>query len=304
MARSKRTIQAEDLAKALARQEAEKIAYVLREAQVIGDIDLKHHTIRVAVDIQSCEFLGNVDLKYCEFLQEVNLSGCTFHKDFNSGDEIESHTIYRKDLICRGTVFHKAATFNGCQIQGSAILSGATFNDLHRQVEFNAASIGKTLECDEVTFRGSVNFAGISCGSNATFDSARFESEKDVLFNSASLNSSLNCDNTVFKGRADFELLKCGGGGVFRRARFEGSGGANFVQASFGSNLECSRATFEGPAIFNTLQCEHAGFFVGTRFKDAAELGYASFGGNLELSPSSFEAAANFDSLVQLQNRL
>jgi len=42
---------------------------------VAGRLDLRHHKVSVAVEIQDCEFLDAVDLRYCEFEQAVDFTG-------------------------------------------------------------------------------------------------------------------------------------------------------------------------------------------------------------------------------------
>jgi hypothetical protein len=110
------TVQAGDIVESLTKREPDETVYILRNARIEGQLDLRHRTVLVAVDIQNCEFLEDVDLRYCEFTQAVNLSGCTFRKEFNSGDEFESHTVYRKDLICSKAVFEGPVSFNGCRV--------------------------------------------------------------------------------------------------------------------------------------------------------------------------------------------
>jgi hypothetical protein len=72
------------------------LVYTLHNTDVRGDLDLRHFTVEVAVDIQHCDFYGVVDLRDCEFEQYVELSHCTFHEEFNSGDEVASHTVWFK----------------------------------------------------------------------------------------------------------------------------------------------------------------------------------------------------------------
>ena len=115
-------ILAEEIVKELVRAEPDQAVYSLRDTQITGKLDLKHRTVRVAIDIQGCEFLGEVDFRYCEFKHAVNLSECTFRKDLNSGDETESHTVYRKDLILNKAVFEGDVRFNGCRVESSAYL--------------------------------------------------------------------------------------------------------------------------------------------------------------------------------------
>jgi hypothetical protein len=232
----KNTVQASTIATELVRDDVGNSAYILRDACVVGALDLRHLVVNRPIDIQRCEF-ADVDARYCEFRQTVNLSDCVFRGEFNSGDETQSHALYAKDLICKGVTFQGLASFNGCRVEGSAYFSKAKFEGTEKPVDFTTAYIGNTLECDGAVFSGSVNLA-VRCDGSAFFSDARFESEEEVYFNSASFGRNFICDRTVFKGPANFELLRCGSGGFFRKARFEGEGAVNFVQASLGTNLE------------------------------------------------------------------
>ena len=97
-------ISAEEIFRELTRERGKdkRPEYSLHGPQVIsGKLDLRNRTIEVALDIQNCEFTDEVDLRYCEFKQQVNFSRCIFRQAFNSGDSIEAHTLYQKDLICK-----------------------------------------------------------------------------------------------------------------------------------------------------------------------------------------------------------
>src|SRR5215204_3126792 len=122
-----KTVQASSVAAELARDD-DNSAYTLRDAHVIGTLDLKHLVVKRPLDLQRCEF-ADVDVRYCEFTQTVNFSDSIFRGDFNSGDETQSRAVYAKDLICKRVTFQDVATFNGCQVKGSAYFSGAKFEE-------------------------------------------------------------------------------------------------------------------------------------------------------------------------------
>jgi hypothetical protein len=136
----------------------------LSNARIVGEFDLKHHTIEKPVVIRNCEFEENVDLRYCEFEQVVDFTGCTFHKEFNSGDEIESHTLYKKDLICNGTGFKGTGKFSGVRVEGSAHFSDADFLNRELSADFRLAYFEKALYFDNALFFGQASFASLKCG--------------------------------------------------------------------------------------------------------------------------------------------
>ena len=315
MTRDKKIVQAETIVHELTRQEADEPAYILRDAQITGRLDLKHRTVLVAVDIQGCEFLEEVDLKYCEFTQTVNFSNCTFRKDFNSLEEIGTHTIYRKNLVCDGAVFEEAANFNGSKIEGSASFTEATFGG---SADFRWLKCN-ILSCNGATFRGPANFNTLKCGGSGLFRYAEFQDTRGgVSFAFASFDENFECQESTFHGPASFNTLKCGGSGHFVGARFEGEYRVDFGRTSFDVSLYFDRTTnFRGPANFQGIKCSvlscdgatfrasanfsimecRSGFFPNTRFEGEVNFGNASVSGNLECDGASFRGSANFDAL-------
>lgn len=215
---------------------------------MLGPLDLKNRTIEVAVDIENCHFKGRVDLRYCEFKQAVKFCNCTFRKEFNSGDGTDSHTVYRKNLICDDAIFVSVARFRGLRCEGYALFRSARFlraaplkdetrgSPLERPpVDFTVASF-KALECDGVVFGGAVSFRGVECAARASFQKARFEQHellKDAIgtlpneigrtvpvdFTGASFEY-LNALGATFNGAASFNGVKCTGDAVFKGAHF------------------------------------------------------------------------------------
>src|SRR5829696_7267094 len=90
-------ISAEEVIRELTRDrgDGEDPVYRVSGKRVSGKLNLKHRTVKVAIEMQSCQFSDEVDLRYSEFEQAVDFSGCTFYNDFNSGDISKPHTIYR-----------------------------------------------------------------------------------------------------------------------------------------------------------------------------------------------------------------
>ncbi len=302
----KRSVQAEDIVRDL-KQETDKVVYTLRDAQIEGKLDLKHHTIDLAIDIQDCKFLDEVDLRYSEFTKAVNFSNCTFRKSFNSGDETESHTVYRKDLICNRAVFEGAVSFNGCQVGSSAYFMGATFADAEEIVDFATTFFEKTVKYNQAMFKGSVSFASLRCGGSGYFNGAKFEGEGGVDFAHASFGTNLYChgNDTVFKGPVNFGSLKCGGDGIFNEAKFESQKGVVFVQASFEGTFQCIETTFKGPVDFMALKCGLTGNFTNTQFEgeDEVDFSHASFSRDLVCNDTTFNGSASFN-LLRCSNLL
>ena len=79
--------------------QAKEILPPISNKIIKGKFDLKHQIITTPIEFKHCTFLDEVDLRYCECKELVSFVDCTFEKEFNSGDEIHSHSIYHKDLI-------------------------------------------------------------------------------------------------------------------------------------------------------------------------------------------------------------
>jgi hypothetical protein len=310
-----REVRARELIKELTQdtpeQDTDKTLLSLRNARIWGKFDLKHRTIEKPLEILDCEFEAEVDFRYCEFKQVVNFSGSTFQREFNSGDEVESHTVYKKDLICNAATFERTAKFNGIRVEGSAYFNHATFLNRNFSIDLGGASIEKTLECAEATYKGPANFDALNCSGYGVFDGAMFG--RQATFTFASFGVSLSCQETTFKGPASFNSVKCDRGGFFRGATFQyqdkeettpDTWGADFIAASFGRNLVCRGVTFEGRATLNSLECKGHGFFdwdsqakQGFQAKKEIDFSYASFDGDFLCADASVEEVANFERL-------
>jgi hypothetical protein len=149
---------------------------------ICGKFDLRNAVIDRPLEIRDCHFEGEVDLRNCEFKQVVIFSGCTFHEKFNSGDELESHTVYRKDLICKRATFAGLMSLHGAQVEGSAHFSQAWFLNKRRSADFSASSFEKNLNCSHTKYEGEVSLRSIGCGHSALFTNAKFAGEVDLRF--------------------------------------------------------------------------------------------------------------------------
>jgi hypothetical protein len=244
----------------------------LSKARVVGKLDLKHCTIQKPLEILDCDVEADVDLRYCEFEQAVNFSGCTFHGEFNSGDEIESHTVYKKDLICNKTTFERTAWFHGVRVEGSAYFSEADFPSEEQSVNFTGGTFETSLECNKATFQGAARFIALRCNGVGIFSEARFR--RGANFAYASFGAKLEFRGTQFEGPADLHLVKC-------------------------RELFCCDSIFEGGVSFALLECDGSGLFNGAKFRGKEEVSFnsASFVGDQSCRGAAFEGAATFDSL-------
>jgi hypothetical protein len=313
-------VKAEDLKREIT-QDASKLSLRLRtgksllplsNARIVGSLELKHRTIDKPIEITDCVFENELDLRYGEFKQVVNFSGCTFKCEINSGDETESHTVYKKDLICNRVRFEGPARFNGIQVEGSAYFRKACFLNAEPSIDLMGASIKKSLEFTDSIVEGLADFSGLKCDGYGVFDRVSFcgggKSQGKVTLTLSSFGGTLNFESAIFRGPADLSALKCDGDGIFDGATFEKEVFFNF--STFGRNLTCCDVTtFKGPAGFNTIKCDGSGFFSNARFefqdeeettqnKWGVDFIAASFGANLDFEGATFEGSATFSSLA------
>ena len=276
--------------------------FSLENAVVVGKLDLKHRTIERPLEFKNCWFLDSVDLRYCEFEQAVYFLDCTFYQVFNSGDTVESHTVYRKELTCNGSHFKRAVGFNGIQVESNAYFHNSRFElkesaespeypslSTDYAVDFATASFGCHIECRNAVFEGPVSFNSIRCDGNGFIKDTHFEEEAN--FTAAFFGRNLECPGAHFGGPAVFNSVKCGGNGTINGAYFETE--ANFTAASIERNLQCSNVEFKGPAKLNSLRCGGAGIINKTRFRDRVNLAFSSFGLPLVCEDSEFWGEVN-----------
>jgi hypothetical protein len=272
-------------------------SFCLEDAIVVGNLDLKYRTVERPIVARNCWFMGTVDLRYCEFKQAVYFLDCTFYQAFNSGDTIESHTIYRKELNCIGSQFKKAASFNGIQVESTAYFHNTRFELQEPEksteypslsetytVDFATSSFGDHLECRDAVFRGYVSFNSISCGSTGQFISTCFE--KGANFTAASFDWHFDCTKAKFMGPATFNSLRCDGSGRIEGVSFKDE--ADFTAASFSRNFDCIRAKFNGPVYFNSLRCGGVGFLDRVHFEKEVDLRYSAWTSPLVCRGSTF----------------
>jgi hypothetical protein len=282
--------------------------FAIEDAIVVGDIDLRHHTIERTLVAKNCWFVGEVDLRYCKFEQTVYFVDCTFERIFNSGDTRGSHTVYEKELHCSGSHFKKAASFNGINVEGSAYFQGSMFeleqperspdhmsiSDQYT-VDFTTASFGVNIECKDAQFEGPVSLNSVSCGGNGIFNLALFR--KGANFAAASLDRNLQCSDAKFHGPVSFNSLKCGGAAIFDRVLFKKSVNLRFT--SLGLALKCEGANFGDKVDCTSMSCDHNVRFEDARFEGAKEvvLTNATLRGDLGCKRAVFNDKLNFRGL-------
>lgn len=182
-----------------------KILTPIYNKRINGEFNLKHRIIRTPIQFKNCIFTNKVDLRYCECEQLVSFVDCIFEKEVNSGDKIESHSIYHKDLIFNKSHFKDLAHFNGIICEGSGYFHNSIFE---KEVDFGHAFFKVHLECNEAIFQEKANFNSLEA-QDCIFIGAKFFAK--VIFNLANINGDLVLNSAIIEGEeeVEFNSLKC-----------------------------------------------------------------------------------------------
>jgi len=296
-------MQAEELIEQLKlATEQDALVYALRNKVILGTLDLSNRTVEVAVDIKNCRFKGKVDLRYCEFKQAIKFRECNFEEEFNSGDDTDSHTIYRKNLVCNDATFEQATQFRGARCEGYALFRRARF--LRRKpledwtrgavmetppADFTGASFTGGLDCTKTRFCGGVSLNAVDCGI-ASFKGAEFlmtDPIKDethgflletppIDFTVASFKY-LECDGALFAGAASFRGIDCEARASFQDARFGHRALLNDATGTLPGELEKSVPVDFTGASFGYLNALGAKFDGAVSFNGVRCTGDAVF---------------------------
>src|SRR5918994_1092773 len=286
--------------------------FSLENAVVVGKLDLKHRTIERPLEFKNCWFLDSVDLRYCEFEQAVYFLDCTFYQVFNSGDTVESHTVYRKELTCNGSHFKRAVGFNGIQVESNAYFHNSRFElkesaespeypslSTDYAVDFATASFGCHVE-----FKGPAKLNSLRCGGAGIINKTRFRDRVNLAFSSFGL--PLVCEDSEFWGEVNCTAMTCAHDGRFKNSRFESDQRIAFAGASFGEDLQCEGAVFKGRVDFRALKCGGSGHFENATFVNTDTLvdyRHSHFGGNLDLRCAYFAGRVRL-SQASINNKL
>jgi hypothetical protein len=282
----------------------DKHVYILRDADIVGGLDLSNRTVEIALDMQGCHFFGRVDLRYCESKQTVDFSHCTFHEEFLAGDENGSHTTFRKDLICNGAVFCEAARFRGVRCEGKALFREACFHSPGDDADFGGASFEQALDYDNAQFCGGAKFNLVRCGV-ASFQNAEFKSEEKLVDFATASFKYLDCWKAIFKGPVSFYGSRFADGASFGRAQFMrefireniclwprsadlNSNSIDLRFAYFGSNLDFTSGYFQRALGLAEAKISSNLDLTAAEFKDSLSL-YGTTIGRLVLKNTSFK---------------
>jgi uncharacterized protein YjbI with pentapeptide repeats len=254
--RTKRPMRAQEVVDLLKVVKDEDSPVCISNRRILGELHLAHLSLDVALIVRDCDFEDLVDLTYCDFKQVVKFCNCTFEGKFDSGNDIDSRTIYRKNLVCNDSNFCNAARFRGLRCEGHALFRDAKFcleepfedmvdgENLQRPpTDFTGASFDGGIDCEG----GAVSFNLADCGL-ASFKEAKF-------LKSSPLEDCPKNDPEANRG----------GGGKPAKILLERPP-ADFTAANI-SSLDCQGAEFEGAVSFRGTECAARSSFQDAEFR-------------------------------------
>ena len=245
----------------------------IKNAIIIGDLDLSNAEVSPSVSMSNCFFLGKLNLRNSWFRRELNLEGSHFLEaaDFNEL-KVDHDAVFKK------TLFRGKVDFIGATIAEFAAV-GARFESTEKEAAFYCLKVGYHARFENAVFRGPVNFGSADI-QYFEANGARFEStEKEVYFNSLKVGGSAHFKNAVFRGPVDFGY------------------------ANTGSNFDANGARFESTekeANFNSLKVDKSAFFDKAVFRGPVNFGWANIAGSFQALGARFESKekeVHFDSL-------
>ena len=193
-----------------------------------------------------------------------------------SGAHLQSEADFR------GTVFRKAADFNGLVVEGKLTFEQSRFGGglLCGGARFQSeADFGGTV------FRGATDFSGLVVEGKLTFERASFDG--DVLFGASLFKNAALFGGAAFDGRADFTSVNVAGSTLFPGVSFAGPaqfsgvlfrGEADFAGAAFGREANFNGAVIEGLADFGRAGFAGDAVFSAAQFHNSAHFPQAAFG--------------------------
>ncbi len=283
----------------------------IRNALIIGDLDLSRVEISPSVSITRSILFGDVDLRDTRFQNELDWSGSHFLKEMKSGllkvgrSAVFSKAVFRGPVDFHGaniagvfdadearfdsdanfrslaadtalfskSVFRGAVNFNLAKITTNFDALEIRFEDTKSEAEFQYFDGGQLSSFSKAVFRGPAAFVGAKTLSIFLADKARFESKVD--FSSLNAGGDAVLVQAVFRGPVIFRGAKILSRFMADNAHFESK--ADFISLDVGVGASFSKAVFRGPALFaavNTVMFNAS----EARFESEAKFSYFRVG--------------------------
>gem|GEM_PF-6136872 len=285
----------------------------IKNAVVIGDLDLSKAEVSPPVTISKCIFLGKIDLSDSWFERGLNLEGSHFLQAVNANSLKVGHSAFFNDAVFGGPVdftlmnitlsfvadgarFESNAGFNGLKVGNLALFNNKVV--FKGRADFTLANTGLNLEANEARFESTADFNSLKVGDHALFNK-KVVFKGLVDFTGANIASNFGADGARFERKADFNALKVGRSAFFNNAVCRGP--VDFTLASTAVNFEADGARFESNADFNSLKAGNLALFnKKVVFKGPVDFTLANIASNFEANGARFESTkgkADFNSL-------
>ena len=240
----------------------------IKNALIIGDLDLSKVEASPSVTFFQCIFLGTINLEDSWFQRGLSVEESHFLGESRFGTLKVDHSADFNNAVFWGPV-----NFTLANIASNFAASGARFESTEKEATFNSLQVGYSAHFNNAVFGGQVDFTLANIASNFEARGARFEStEKEATFNSLKVGHSAHFDKAVFLGPVDFGSVTIGSDFNADEAHFEYTKkGPDFDSLKVGKNAFFTDAVFQGPVNFGWANV--GGLHLrGTKFENAKKI--------------------------------
>ncbi len=262
----------------------------IKNAIIVGGLDLSNAVVLPTITISNCVFLGKILLVDSWFKRELNFEGSHFlgvvaFISSKVGHIVEfDKAVFQlpvffndaniAEFSASETRFQSTALFDYMKVRGNAIFNNAVFRE---PVSFLSANVSEDFKANETRFQRKANFGNMKVGRIASFNKAVFRGPFDIR--GGNIAGQLQGSEARFESEAAFYALQVGDSAIFGKAVFRGP--VSFLLANLGS-LFCTGGTrfenLEEMVSFYSLKVGRAAVFTDAVFRGPVNFGCSNMG--------------------------
>lgn len=262
---------------------SQKISHSLmvKNAVIVGDLDMAGKAFDQIVSFEECEFLGEVHFGFAHFATILSFLKSKFHQS------VALHSIFVGGYLnLLSAQFYRSFSIAEASVTSKIVCMDGEFRDTS---DWTRCTVDGSIDCSGSLFIGRADFTRLTVRDSAFFRESQqgrcIQFENVSLFDHVSIGRQFDLSGSQFLSHASLNQAKVHQDLFLRpsssglRAAFRGS--ANFSSIEIKGNFEADGCHFFGLVLFET----------------------ATIGGKLvmrpdsELSPVWFEGDANFTQL-------
>jgi uncharacterized protein YjbI with pentapeptide repeats len=252
----------------------------LKDARVVGDVDLSGKELTHPFSCQGCHF-GNLIAHGTTFDQIVDLRGSTVagRADFSQAS-FKGQALFGSPAAATPmTTFGGKADFSLAAFAGVASFEGTTLHG----VDFTLATFASGVSFADGVSKGDGVFARAVFADPVDFSDHFFSRAAD--FGGARFAEPVDFSNVTFSGAANFQRARFTNGARFLVATFPRNGDASdsFDEVQSGGDLDFSFAEFDREADFDDVTADGTISFHGATLAAPKNMQF------VDVSASAFE---------------